>query len=371
MLEHKWKKPSPELIKLLESALLGITCDRKLMFGAPVFMINRNMFTGVHQDNIFLRLSEADKKELQKKYPEAGPFEPIKGHVMKEYIAIPGVLYNDKEVFREWLKRSHAFAMSRPPKPKRTTTGSDSRFFGSSLPANSATTARVPPAAEIINVGNHFHHLRCANLPDCVWSALVYYDIFNCNLFEEPIMKIEDLRHLIDMHFDKEEYKDAMDSCVALATEHAKEMSFDDIFKKGLCHLKLEEDAEAVGCFNKALEKEPDNLMALTNKGTCLYNMGKIADAFKIFRDVLKINPNVFPPWYYIGMHYLKIYTETGDLKAMEKMVNAYRKVLEQASDIGGFPIHDPVKDMDYRLETFVMVHGDVRELPIDELTAA
>jgi tetratricopeptide (TPR) repeat protein len=183
-------------------------------------------------------------------------------------------------------------------------------------------------------------------------------------------MKIDDLRHLIDMHFDKEEYKDAMDSCVALATEHAQEMSFDDIFKKGLCHLKLEEDAEAVGCFNKALEKEPDNLMALTNKGTCLYNMGKIAEAFEIFRDVLKINPNVFPPWYYIGMRYLKIYTETGDLKAMEKMVNAYRKVLEQASDIGGFPIHDPVKDMDYRLETFVMVHGDVRELTIDELTA-
>jgi TfoX/Sxy family transcriptional regulator of competence genes len=119
MIEHKWKKPSPELIKLLESALLGITCDRKLMFGAPVFMINRNMFTGVHQDNIFLRLSEADRKEIQKKYPEVGPFEPIKGHIMKEYVALPGELYQDKEVFREWLKRSHAFAMSVPPKPKK------------------------------------------------------------------------------------------------------------------------------------------------------------------------------------------------------------------------------------------------------------
>jgi tetratricopeptide (TPR) repeat protein len=182
-------------------------------------------------------------------------------------------------------------------------------------------------------------------------------------------MKIKDLRQLIDIHLDKEEYKDAMDICVTLATEHAGEMSFDDIFKKGLCHLKLDEDAEAVGCFNKALEKEPDNLLALTNKGTCLYNMGRVEDAFKVFRQAIALNPNVFPPWYYIGMYYLKIYTQTGDQKAMEKMVNAYRRVIEMASDIGSFSIHDPVKNIDYQLETFVMVHGDVKEMPVEELT--
>jgi tetratricopeptide (TPR) repeat protein len=183
-------------------------------------------------------------------------------------------------------------------------------------------------------------------------------------------MKITDLRHLIDMHFDKEEYRDAMDSCIALAADFAPEMSFDDIFKKGLCHLKLDEDAEAVGCFNKALEKEPDNVMAMCNKGICLYNMGKIEDAFKVFRRAIELNPNAFPPWYYIGMYNLRKYSDTGDLKAMQKMVNAYRRVLEMASDIGSFPIHDPVRDMDYRLETFVAVHSDVEDLPVEELTA-
>ena len=119
MMEHKWKKPSPELSKVLESALLGITCDRKLMFGAPVFMINRNMFTGVHEDNIFLRLSEADRKEIQKKFTEARQFEPLKGHIMKEYIVIPKALYTDKGAFREWLIRAHQFAVSLPPKTKK------------------------------------------------------------------------------------------------------------------------------------------------------------------------------------------------------------------------------------------------------------
>jgi TfoX/Sxy family transcriptional regulator of competence genes len=119
-MESKWKKPSPELGKLLESALLGnIPCDRKLMFGAPVFMINRNMFTGVHEDHIFLRLSEADRKEITKKYPDAKPFEPVKGHIMKEYMVVPKALYESKDAFREWLKRAHAYAASIPPKASK------------------------------------------------------------------------------------------------------------------------------------------------------------------------------------------------------------------------------------------------------------
>jgi TfoX/Sxy family transcriptional regulator of competence genes len=118
-METKWKKPSPELSKLLETSLRGITCDRRMMFGAPVFMINRNMFTGVHEDHIFLRLSEADRKDMIKKYPEAKPFEPLKGRVMKEYIVVPPALYENKEAFKEWLIRAHGFAVSLPPKASK------------------------------------------------------------------------------------------------------------------------------------------------------------------------------------------------------------------------------------------------------------
>ncbi|MBN1375424.1 MAG: tetratricopeptide repeat protein [Dehalococcoidia bacterium] len=183
-------------------------------------------------------------------------------------------------------------------------------------------------------------------------------------------MKIKDLRYLINVHMEKEEYQDALESCQALADEYAVEMTFDDIFRKGFCHLQLDEDAEAVHCFDEALEKEPDNLMALTNKGTCLYNLGSISEAFQVFNKVMKLNPGVFPPWYYIGMFNLKHYSETGDIKSLERLVNAYRRVFSIAPDVGSLPMHDPVKDIDYQLETFVLVHGDVRDLSVDEMTA-
>jgi tetratricopeptide (TPR) repeat protein len=183
-------------------------------------------------------------------------------------------------------------------------------------------------------------------------------------------VKISDLRHLIDMHFDKEEYNDALESCVALVTEHQSEVTFEDMFKKGLCHFKLDEDAEAIGCFNKALDMEPDNVLALSNKGTCLYNLGRTADAFAVFAKTLKLNPNVFPAWHYIGMHYLRIYSETGDPGAMEKLVTCYRQVVSMAPDFGAFPMRDPKRDMDYRIDTFLLMHNDVADLPVDELTA-
>ena len=183
-------------------------------------------------------------------------------------------------------------------------------------------------------------------------------------------MKITDLRHLIDLHFEKEEYTDALESCVALVTEHRSEVTFDDLFKKGLCHFKLDEDAEAIGCFNKALDIEPENVLALSNKGTCLFNLGKTAEAFKIFGQTIRLNPNVFPAWYYIGMHYLKIYSETGDPKALEKLVTCYRQVVSLAPDFGAFPMHDPKKDADYRIDTFLLLHNDVADLPVEELIA-
>lgn len=182
-------------------------------------------------------------------------------------------------------------------------------------------------------------------------------------------MKIDDLRLLINTHLDKEEYRDALETCTMLAAEHASEMTSDDVFKKGLCHLRLDEDAEAVKCFNKFLEEEPDNLMALTNMGTCLYNMGKTEEAFKVFSRVIKQNKSAFPPWYFISLHYMKIFSATGSQEAMEKMVNALRQVVALAPDVGGFPLHDPIKDVDYRIETFLAVHSDIREMTAEELT--
>ena len=182
-------------------------------------------------------------------------------------------------------------------------------------------------------------------------------------------MHIEDLRKKIDKHFDKEEYLEALELCVALLDEHRQQVTFDDVFKKGLCHFKLEEDAEAVGCFNKSLELQPDNVMALTNKGICLFNLNQTREAFQIFNRAIKINPNVFPPWHYMGYYYLGLYMKTGDQFIMEKVVNCYRQVVGMAPDFGGFTLHDPVKDVDYSIELFLNLHNDVPAMPVDTLT--
>jgi TfoX/Sxy family transcriptional regulator of competence genes len=118
-MENKWKKSSPELEKVLDAALMRFTCDKRPMFGSPCFWINRNMFAGVHGDNIFIRLPEADRKELLGGFPGAAQFEPIKGHFMKEYVVLPREVYNNPGAFEAWLMRAHAYAASLPPKVKK------------------------------------------------------------------------------------------------------------------------------------------------------------------------------------------------------------------------------------------------------------
>jgi len=119
----KWEKASPELGKLLEEAVAGFRAEKKVMFGAPVHTVNRNMFAGVHQSNIFLRLSEADRKKIVSVYDEAGPFEPVRGHVMKEYVTVPPALYEATKDFQIWLRRAYDFTAGLPAKEPKQSKG--------------------------------------------------------------------------------------------------------------------------------------------------------------------------------------------------------------------------------------------------------
>lgn len=119
----KWKKVSPELSELLEKNLEDFNCQKRQMFGCPAYFVNNNMFTGVHQDNIILRLSENGRKKIQDKYDEAEPFEPMKGRVMKEYIVVPEVVYSDSDEFNHWLKQSYEYVSQLPPKQNKKKKG--------------------------------------------------------------------------------------------------------------------------------------------------------------------------------------------------------------------------------------------------------
>ena len=115
-----WKKASRELIDILENTMQELPCERKMMFGSPTFFVNNNMFAGVHQDTIIMRLSEKDRGEIMERYDEIAPFEPMVGRIMKEYVAVPESVAGDSTLLHEWLNRSYQFAASLPPKePKR------------------------------------------------------------------------------------------------------------------------------------------------------------------------------------------------------------------------------------------------------------
>jgi TfoX/Sxy family transcriptional regulator of competence genes len=114
-----WKKANPELIALLEAQMKDYLSERRPMFGSPTFFLRGNMFAGVHEDTVILRLSDTDLKEIMARHPEVKPFTPMGGRIMKEYAALPEKIVRSKEVFRSWLNKSYSYAGSIPPKAKK------------------------------------------------------------------------------------------------------------------------------------------------------------------------------------------------------------------------------------------------------------
>ena len=84
-----WKKANKDLINFLEKMMLNYRCDRRVMFGAPTFFVNGNMFACVHEDTIIIRLAELDLKEIFNRFKDVKPFTPMGNHIMKEYAAVP------------------------------------------------------------------------------------------------------------------------------------------------------------------------------------------------------------------------------------------------------------------------------------------
>jgi TfoX/Sxy family transcriptional regulator of competence genes len=115
-----WKKANKELIALLDKMMRKYNCDRRQMFGSPTFFVNGNMFTGVHEDTVIMKLSPPDLKEISQQLKGVKPFNPMGKIVMKEYIAIPEAVAKQEEVLKSWMDRSFAYAASLPPKAGKT-----------------------------------------------------------------------------------------------------------------------------------------------------------------------------------------------------------------------------------------------------------
>ncbi|MBI5870354.1 MAG: TfoX/Sxy family protein [Actinobacteria bacterium] len=116
---RKWRPSPPELIVLFEKLIEAVPgAQPRKMFGYPCAFVNGNMFTGLHQENLMLRLSEEDRATLLS-IKGAAPFEPMPGRAMKEYVTVPDSMLKKQAELKKWLARSFGYANSLPPKVKK------------------------------------------------------------------------------------------------------------------------------------------------------------------------------------------------------------------------------------------------------------
>jgi TfoX/Sxy family transcriptional regulator of competence genes len=113
----KWQKSPPELVDLFAAVMPGPPATGRKMFGYPAGFVNGNMFMGLFQDAMILRLPEEARQELVKTRG-AKPFEPMPGRPMKEYISVPRSLTKDRKELGVWVGRALEYGASLKPKSK-------------------------------------------------------------------------------------------------------------------------------------------------------------------------------------------------------------------------------------------------------------
>ena len=113
--------PAPdEMVKLFERVIGTVPgAQVRKMFGYPAAFINGNMFTGLHNNYMILRLSPDDLNTFLK-LPGSHPFEPMPGRPMREYAVVPATILSVESELVEWLGKSFDYVNALPPKqPKK------------------------------------------------------------------------------------------------------------------------------------------------------------------------------------------------------------------------------------------------------------
>ncbi len=117
----KWKPAPAAAVKAFEITTSGLPgAEPRKMFGYSCVFVKGNMFAGLHEAGMVLRLSEEQRTEFLR-LKGAKQFEPIPGRVMREYVVVPKVLLDSPERLRAWVDRSLTYVSSLPAKPKRGT----------------------------------------------------------------------------------------------------------------------------------------------------------------------------------------------------------------------------------------------------------
>ncbi|HVL55007.1 MAG TPA: TfoX/Sxy family protein [Burkholderiaceae bacterium] len=110
-----WIRPAAELVSRFDRWLpQSVGIDRRQMFGCPCAFVNGNMFAGVHEHNLIVRLPQ-DRRERLLAARDAQPFQAM-GRTMREYVAISDPLDRPPDQIERLIADAYAFASGLPPK---------------------------------------------------------------------------------------------------------------------------------------------------------------------------------------------------------------------------------------------------------------
>ena len=119
MVKGKWQHAPDALVAFFKRAMEVLPgAETRTMFGYPCAFIHGNMFTGLHQDRMILRLSEADRTAFHA-LEGGGVFEAMPGRPMREYSIVPPALLQDLPGLDPWLVKSFNYAKGLPPKEEK------------------------------------------------------------------------------------------------------------------------------------------------------------------------------------------------------------------------------------------------------------
>jgi len=115
----KWKPAPREAVAAFEAATTDLPgAEPKKMFGYSCVFAKGNMFAGLHEAGMVLRLPDDQRAEFLR-LKGAAQFEPMPGRVMREYVVAPKVLLKAPEQLREWVEKSLAYVSALPAKTKK------------------------------------------------------------------------------------------------------------------------------------------------------------------------------------------------------------------------------------------------------------
>jgi TfoX/Sxy family transcriptional regulator of competence genes len=114
----KWTKAPDGLVEKFHHLISGLSeTESRKMFGFPCAFSANQMFFGVFQNSLFLRLSEEDRKSFILKY-KSDLFAPMPGRPMREYVLVPIALLEEEKELQNWIDKGRKYASQLPAKVK-------------------------------------------------------------------------------------------------------------------------------------------------------------------------------------------------------------------------------------------------------------